>query len=123
MEDVTPDNLAVIAGNQALLRCSSSHDNVQWSEHISVGRGETIFVQANKTYCRSGCMDPDRGNRYSLDNPETGVYNLQIGPVQMADGGMYSCLNFGSTTYVQLIVLGTKPTMQTMKKKKKRIET
>ena len=92
----SPENVAVLVGNNVTLRCSGT--DIIWDEYATnpTGDAATITSQAR-------VADPDM---YGLITEPTGTFDLIIKSIQLSQGGQYLCKAFGyaeAYTFAQII--------------------
>ena len=82
-----PQNVAGNNGSTVTLKCRWDNTRggaVQWWSHVDSGSGEQI--SSNGTL-----LPPYGSNKYNIDNPKLGQFNLQISSLTKTDVGDYSC--------------------------------
>ena len=98
-----PQNTAALSGDKILLRCTSKNGKgITWSKCALDEPCERISSLSN-------IVIPDPEGKYSIQNPSSGEFNLQIDPVGAEDAIQYRCETVTLLTdlaYTEVIVVG-----------------
>ena len=97
----SPENVAVLVGNNVTLRCAGTV--LAWQEYISDPTGDATILSY-----QAEVVIP---NKYDLITQPTGTYDLTIKSIQLNQGGRYRCTALRvptSYTYAQVITFSGK---------------
>jgi hypothetical protein len=113
---VGPQNVAVVAGNQVILSCTSSlteNERIQFIEYVTNPAGSVIsdgttLLPGHDNYFRYGLVA----------DAIAGTYELTIRDTVLADGGKYACrdinsLPFATYGYADVVIIEATPNCTT----------
>ena len=99
-----PSNMAVVAGNDVIIRCSSDRDlwNSSWLRFAEDGRVELF---------RGGRRMPGiDGRRFEMDSTDSGHLDLSVRQARAQDAGLYVCNDGEQRASAHLLIVTSQST-------------
>ena len=83
---VMPQNIGAIVGQIVTMNCNTAlHEAVDW-------RRKVISAERFEIFCFRGGITEGYEDKFSIRNPENGLYVLTVKNVQLDDVGEYRCI-------------------------------
>jgi len=101
---IRPLNVAVAAGNDVIIRCSSDQDrrNVSWTRFAVDGR--TVLFRGGRRTSETN------GDRFETEATDSGRLDLSVRRVRADDAGLYVCRDGQQHASAHLLVVTSPPT-------------
>ena len=103
-------NKAVLCGHQATLVCPAGNKTTAWY-YFDNSFNQTLnntCIETRERILFNGHRITQKwtsGNRFSVDNQSTGLSKLLINATQLQDAGIYRCVDAGSSSRFDLLLV------------------